>query len=1585
MATGAHSGEDHSASCAPPIEVVHAFGSCPDKVRDNICALDEERVVYVVGSRVAVTAPADGSANDGRSGSSRLDFLSTGLRVARVTAVACSPDRRFVAACYKAVVEEDPNQTAAYATVYHMPSRPRASRVKTLSYERPRRQQQQSHLRSGGRSRSSNSSRSSRRHDSSCSKASSGGTGDLGCGRFSPPPPVLPSATAEFATATFSHDGQILALLDGSPAWTLLWFEWKTGKRVFTVQLDSPVHRVACSPFDSSKTATAGADGLFRIWSTQQGGKVSCMVPIPGLRGDVCYRDVAWLNAGRLVLAAHEGTVTLMSPNEVLQEWDLGRSDGLGACSFPPDGDGAGDSASSVGTDDTLSAGVHGGSLNVVATHRRGFFVGGSHGQVLVFEQETRAGGASGGRETYALARVVRIFGVGLVELRPTMEPDYRWVDGLVGWLPSYIRLYPTTILVVPKLTPPIIHPGQPSQLLAGGEDGEIGLLDTDDIFSAVPDGDSLTSSGGGGGGPSRRKGGATLTSGTTGPPTTDQKKRSPVPRLCRGGGHAPATAAAGAALETSSCSADGRGEVVSRGFAKAMDAFEDSLRAAADAELASTGTGSRQQGGNHRGSASVSAGPSSASRETGGKVKANPQYRPVARALRVRGMLGEGGGGGSLSCLAVCARKPLLAAIARGGGGMSARAEDHRNLDEDESSDADDESRSAADDPKADDGMPRKKRQRQQQHPAAGASAGGIDGSSEIQIWNYRTKRLVVRHRFGGDCSSGSGGAQAGELLGSVVVVGGDDQGGSDGTDAGGVREEGATCPVSISLHPSGDSIAVAFPHCVNVFYIVGSGGEPIGDQDNAPGGGDGGVADPVASKEPLSMSLRQLGVAEAVAAVEMAPLATLRSDQREILTKGMFSVPGEQEPIINCEPVSAVHYSPGGHLIAVVTGKVLGVHSGTAGGRLGRVQTLSGHASDVSAFCWGADNRRCWTAADGYIFEWEVGSGLGALGTDKVRRGEFLNKRVAFEGIVADPTLDGGLVACCVSAGGGGGGEGGGDDKNRADADGERKISRSTMSKLDVGARGKSQRGSGLPSATPAAENCSTHVGTAPKRTNSNGNDGNTSVELQAAGVSGSNTTSGERRSKRRHLEPSSTCATTGGSTAPVSLLPRGSSAAAALRGGSRVATADAARLGDRCQSSSSFFVWPPKLEPISGEPGLEVRVPHRLTCVRATAFETRYWGAHNVLLAGTKGGLAVAFDWGCLLRDSAAGDEEKGNRGEKGGVLMPSAQVCLHSMPITSLALTADGKHFFTAAGDGAVFMCQVQVGRRRNTLEGRHATTSNTRGATTSVVANAYSSFPPRPKPKPNAAATSSQHVSKGAEQLADAGAVGIVPAPTESCMALEACVEEGMVLMEEEAKAASALQQLTHVKHQARFELQKSSRDQQKELAAVKEAGRLELSLMEVDVASLRRALVKGKREREDLARDSIEQRKREASAMSAMYEKKLALQAESYMQLKIAYEELSQAAVDDAEEMQAKAENAAREHERSKRDDVNDERVSHPQSVRALSREDMKRVLEDHRILTGYVDFVGAQFHKAIDHEQAGHDKQVTATGKVGG
>ena len=259
----AGTGDDtHAASCAPPIEVVHAFGSCPDKVRDNICALDDEQVVYVVGSRVAITT-ADSHASTSRGGSGsntssnsssgsrkRLDFLSTGLRVGHVTCISCSPDRRFVVVCYKAVGENGLNQAEAYATVYHMPTRPRASRVKTISYERPRRHQyQRQRDREFSESRSSGSTGHGGSGTTSTAGSSAGWVGDpRRCkGLAAPALPTSPaSATAEFVTATFSHDGRVLAMLDGSPEWTLLWFEWKTGKRMFTLQLDSPVYRCCC-------------------------------------------------------------------------------------------------------------------------------------------------------------------------------------------------------------------------------------------------------------------------------------------------------------------------------------------------------------------------------------------------------------------------------------------------------------------------------------------------------------------------------------------------------------------------------------------------------------------------------------------------------------------------------------------------------------------------------------------------------------------------------------------------------------------------------------------------------------------------------------------------------------------------------------------------------------------------------------------------------------------------------------------------------------------------------------------------------------------------------------------------------------------------------------------------------------------------------------------------------------------------------------------------------------------------------------------------------------------------------------------
>lgn len=402
------------------------------------------------------------------------------------------------------------------------------------------------------------------------------------------------------------------------------------------------------------------------------------------------------------------------------------------------------------------------------------------------------------------------------------------------------------------------------------------------------------------------------------------------------------AATAEGVALETTSASGD---EVVSRGFAKAMDAFEDSLRAAADAELGSTAGGSKQEKQRHvqhakKGSRAATAAVTSAGSTSRSLVSGEAtqlMYRPVTRGLGVGrkvplGVQNNGGGAeggsrrrGALTCLAVCARRPFMAAIARGGGAWSVAEAGVvcRGCRDDKETEGVEEEDLSGSSSVSDTGMPRKKRERVEQRNQVGGFGRGAEGRIEIQIWNYRTKQLVVRHPFGGNDPSGSG-SEGDVLVGSVIDAGGDDQAGGRGDQDDGVgSDEDATCPVAVSLHPSGDSIAVAFPNYVNVFFIVGCGGASVGDEDGIGAGGEG-LPDAAASRESLSMSLQQPGLAEQAHAAEVAPMATLRSDQREFFTKGMFSVSGEHEPVVNNDPVSAVHYSPGGHLLAVVTGKV-------------------------------------------------------------------------------------------------------------------------------------------------------------------------------------------------------------------------------------------------------------------------------------------------------------------------------------------------------------------------------------------------------------------------------------------------------------------------------------------------------------------------------------------------------------------------------------------------------------------------------------------------------------------------------------
>lgn len=314
------------------------------------------------------------------------------------------------------------------------------------------------------------------------------------------------------------------------------------------------------------------------------------------------------------------------------------------------------------------------------------------------------------------------------------------------------------------------------------------------------------------------------------------------------------------------------------------------------------------------------------------------------------------------------------------------------------------------------------------------------------------------------------------------------------------------------------------------------------------------------------------------------------------------------------------------------------------------------------------------------------QVGAGMGALGTVNIRRGEFVSKRAKFEGVVADPALDGGVVACCVfgDATGGGGGGRITVSRNPAGGDGGKKRSAGALSNIENGAGPATPE---MGASAPAVGTDTTSIPGKHRAVDNNDRNRDALVGTEGRAVSNgsgdrggyiANTTTNKnnkasnKRNKTAVLASASTCASTGGSLPPAAFLPRGSTPVT-LRGGGGGGTATATDamgpVNDGDYRKSSVFVWPRKLEATSVDAGLEAKVPYRLTCIRATAFEARFKGAHNALLAGTREGLALAFDWGCLLRDSGSG-VCGGNGGEDGResvkarptgeVLAPSAQV-------------------------------------------------------------------------------------------------------------------------------------------------------------------------------------------------------------------------------------------------------------------------------------------------------------------------------------
>ena len=263
-------------------------------------------------------------------------------------------------------------------------------------------------------------------------------------------------------------------------------------------------------------------------------------------------------------------------------------------------------------------------------------------------------------------------------------------------------------------------------------------------------------------------------------------------------------------------------------------------------------------------------------------------------------------------------------------------------------------------------------------------------------------------------------------------------------------------------------------------------------------------------------------------------------------------------------------------------------------------------------------------------------MGAGLGYLGVDGIRRGEFFSKHVTFEGVIADRALEGGVAACAIS------------------------NSNVSTVKRSIGSVSAAVT---TPAATSNARardfihvSCVKH-----------------SPEIDIV-VEKSGSAETESGGQVKSTRPCDDATTAPGAIMRTRILDRSDHTIGGGKGGQTLATSGIGPTRrERTREvlngllseaeTSSLFVWPGKLEP-TVEAGLQARVPYRLTCVRVTPFEDRFGGARNVLLAGTTGGMVVAFDWGCLLhaaRNCGGGDRTDRLMGAGGeDTVLPCAQV-------------------------------------------------------------------------------------------------------------------------------------------------------------------------------------------------------------------------------------------------------------------------------------------------------------------------------------
>jgi WD40 repeat protein len=170
---------------------------------------------------------------------------------------------------------------------------------------------------------------------------------------------------------------------------------------------------------------------------------------------------------------------------------------------------------------------------------------------------------------------------------------------------------------------------------------------------------------------------------------------------------------------------------------------------------------------------------------------------------------------------------------------------------------------------------------------------------------------------------------------------------------------------------------------------------------------------------ENPFYTDLHPLGLQVAAASESEVREYAVADSQLDLVRKFGVRAPFQSsngQPVVISQPVSLVKYSNGGHLLAVVTGKIVQIFhmlmddlDGHSPGSPCRVMALCDHVSTVTDLAFMRDDNRIVTvSSDGCVYSWR----MGGIGREK----EYIYKGIAATRVaVSTHHLDKCMIAVC------------------------------------------------------------------------------------------------------------------------------------------------------------------------------------------------------------------------------------------------------------------------------------------------------------------------------------------------------------------------------------------------------------------------------------------------------------------------------------------------------------------------------------------------------------------------------------------